>query len=418
MNSKERVLAVLNHQDTEKIAIDFGATPVTGIHALAVENIRKHYGLESKPIKIIDPYQMLGEIDDELMDILSVDVVGLWPEKNMFGIVQDGWKEFKTHWGQVVLVPGNMNTTKDTDGAFLVYPEGDTSAPASAKMPTASFFFDAIIRQEPIDETQLKVKDNLEEFGHWTESDIRYWQKQAESIKNTEKAVIANFGGTAIGDISMVPAMNLKHPKGIRDIMEWYMSMASRQDFLGEIFDAQTDIAIENLKKGYQVLGNSIDAVFVCGTDFGTQTSTFCSPETYKRLYDPYYRKLNGWIHDQTKWKTFKHCCGAVEGFMDMFADSGFDIINPVQINAKGMYPELLKQKYGHRLTFWGGGADTQRILPFLSPKEVKEHVLKNCEIFSKHGGFVFNTVHNVQANVPIENIVAMIDGLNDFNGT
>jgi hypothetical protein len=417
MNSKEKVQAVLNHKDTEGIAIDFGATPVTGIHALAIENIRKHYGLKPKLVKIVEPYQMLGEVDEELMEIFGVDVVGLWPEKNMFGIVQDDYKEFKTHWGQVVLVPGNMNTTVDTDGAFLVYAEGDTSFPPSAKMPTKSYFFDAIIRQEKLVESDLKIEDNLEEFGHWTDHDIAYWKKQAESIQGTDKAVIANFGGTGLGDIALVPAMNLKHPKGIRDIVEWYISTAKRKDFVMEIFDAQTDIALSNLKKAFQIVGNTIDAVFLCGTDFGTQNSTFCSPITFQEVYKPFYRKINDWIHENTTWKTFKHSCGAVENFMQLFSDAGFDIINPVQINAKGMDPEILKERHGNRLTFWGGGADTQKILPFLPPKEVKEHVLKNCEIFSKSGGFVFNAVHNVQANVPIENIIAMIDGLNEFNG-
>lgn len=417
MNSKEKVQAALNHKDTDGVVIDFGSTAVTGIHALAIENLRKHYGLKDKLVKIIEPYQMLGEVDDELMDILRVDVVGLWSERNMFGIVQDDYKEFKTHWGQVVLIPGNMNTSVDTDGAFLVYPEGDTDVPPSAKMPTMSYFFDAIIRQDPIVEAKLKIEDNLEEFGLWTDHDIAYWEKQAKSIKGTDKGVIMSFGGAGLGDIALVPAMNLKHPKGIRDIVEWYVSTAKRKDHLMKIFDAQTDIVIENLKKAFQIFGNSIDAVFLCGTDFGTQNSTFCSPITFQELYKPYYRKMNDWIHENTTWKTFKHSCGAVENFMDLFADAGFDIINPVQINAKGMDPSILKERHGKKLTFWGGGADTQKILPFLTPKEVKEHVLKNCEIFSKGGGFVFNAVHNVQANVPIENIVAMIDGLNEFNG-
>ena len=124
---------------------------------------------------------------------------------------------------------------------------------------------------------------------------------------------------------------------------------------------------------------------------------------------------MNDWIHENTGWKTFKHSCGAVESFMKLFIDSGFDIINPVQINAAGMDPVLLKEKYGKDLVFWGGGVDTQKILPFAGPPEVKEHVRRECEILSKDGGFVFNSVHNIQATVPIENVVAMLEVLGEF---
>ncbi len=216
------------------------------------------------------------------------------------------------------------------------------------------------------------------------------------------EGVVANFGGTAIGDIALVPGMNLKHPRGIRDVADWYMSTLMRSDYLHQVFEKQTDIALQNLAKAKEASGDVVDVVFICGTDFGTQDSSFCSTEAFDELYAPYYKKINSWIHENTRWKTFKHSCGAVEPFMEHFIDSGFDIINPVQINAAGMDPMLLKEKYGDRLTFWGGGADTQKVLPFGSPEEVKAHVLKECEIFAPGGGFVFNTVHNIQANVPL----------------
>ena len=189
-----------------------------------------------------------------------------------------------------------------------------------------------------------------------------------------------------------------------------------RQDYLHSVFEKQTEIAIENLKKLYSVVENNIDAIFICGTDFGTQLSTFCSKETYEELYAPYYKKMNNWIHENTEWKTFKHSCGAVETFMENFISSGFDIINPVQCSAAGMDPKILKEKYGDRLTFWGGGVDTQKTLPFGTPEEVRKEVLQRCEIFSKDGGFVFDAIHNVQAKTPVENIVAMIDAVKEFN--
>ena len=126
---------------------------------------------------------------------------------------------------------------------------------------------------------------------------------------------------------------------------------------------------------------------------------------------------MNHWIHANTGWKTFKHCCGAIEPFVDLFIESGFDIINPVQCSASGMDPEILKEKYGDRIVFCGGGVDTQRVLPFGKPREIREQVLRRCEIFSKKGGFIFNTIHNVQAKTPVENIVAMLDAIKEFNG-
>ena len=149
----------------------------------------------------------------------------------------------------------------------------------------------------------------------------------------------------------------------------------------------------------------------------GTQRSSFCSTDTYEELYAPYYKQINRWIHEHTKWKTFKHSCGAVENFMSHFIDSGFDIINPVQCSAAGMNPQTLKDRYGEKIVFWGGGVDTQRTLPFQSPEDVRAEVLRRCEIFSPSGGFIFNAVHNVQPRTPLENIVAMIEAVKEFNG-
>ena len=417
MNSKERVLASLNHNQTDKIAVDFGATPVTGIHVLALENLRKHYGLEQKPIVVKEPYQMLGEIDEELMEILGVDVIGLSPSNNMFGIKNHGeLKEFKTFWGQTVLVPKDFNTKLDNNGDLLIYPEGDTSVDPCAKMPKSSYFFDAVIRQQPIDEATLNVEDNLEEFTPISDEDLAYWKNEVEKVKGSDKAIIANMGGTAFGDIALVPGLNLKNPKGIRDIAEWYMSVIMRPDYVRGIFETQSDIAIENLKKFHAVVGSNIDAIFLCGTDFGTQDSQFCGIDTLEEMYLPYYKKLNDWIHANTNWKTFKHSCGAIEPFLQSFIDAGFDIINPVQINAAGMDPKHLKDTYGKNITFWGGGVDTQKVLAFGSTDEVRRQVHTECEILSKDGGFVFNTVHNIQANVPTENIVTMLDTIQEFS--
>ena len=417
MDHKERLRRALNHQAPDKIPVDFGSTAVTGIHALAVEKLRDHFGLEKRPVKVWEPYQFLGTVEDDLAEAMGIDTVGLTPPKTIFGFANQGWKEFQAPWGQVVLVSEFFRTTPCPAGGLYLYPEGDLSVPASGYMPGSGFFFDTIIRQEPIDDDKLNVEDNLEEFQPISPEDLKYFEAEAGRLAKSDRAVVATFGGTAIGDIALVPGPFLKHPKGIRDLTEWYVSTVTRQEYLHRIFSRQTEVALRNLEKINQVAGDIVEVVFVCGTDFGTQDSQFCSPKTFESLYAPYYRKLNGWIHRHTGWKTFKHCCGSAEIFMSHFIEAGFDIINPVQLSAKGMDPKLLKERYGDKLVFWGGGVDTQRTLPFGKPEEVRKETLRNCEIFSQNGGFVFNTVHNIQANVPVENIIAMLDAVKEFNG-
>jgi uroporphyrinogen-III decarboxylase len=183
------------------------------------------------------------------------------------------------------------------------------------------------------------------------------------------------------------------------------------------VFARQIEIALGNLERIHARIGDTVDAVSICGTDFGTQRSTFCSIETFRELWLPYYRKVTGWIHSRTSWKCFKHSCGSVERLIPSFIDAGFDILNPVQCSAANMTPEHLKSTYGDRIVFWGGGVDTQKTLPFGTPSEVRDEVLRRLEVFSKNGGYVFNTIHNVQARTPVENVVAMIDAVREFNG-
>jgi len=412
MNSKERLQATLNHQAPDRVCVDFGSTAVSGVHVSCVAALREHYGLERRAVKVHEPYQMLGWIDDDLMDVLGVDVTGIIPRNTMFGFPNENWREYRLPWGQEVLVSEFFQTTTDTAGDLLIYPEGDRKAPPSGRMPASGFFFDSIVRQEPIDEDKLDPADNLEEFGPITQEDLDYFQTETERAAGSGRGVAANFGGTAFGDIALVPAPFLKQPKGIRDISEWYMSTALRPDYIHAIFSRQCEIALQNLQKIHAVVGDAIDAVFLCGTDFGTQTSQFCSTVTFDDLYAPYYRQVNNWIHAHTHWKTFKHSCGAVEPFLSHFIDSGFDIINPVQCSATGMDAAQLKANYGEKLAFWGGGVDTQKVLPFGTPAEVRDQVKQRIEILGANGGFVFNAIHNVQANTPVENLAAMFEAI------
>ncbi|MCF6270838.1 MAG: hypothetical protein L3J41_14070 [Melioribacteraceae bacterium] len=416
MASRERVLSSLNHKQPDKIAIDFGATAVTGMHVNIVASLREYYGLEKRLVKVHEPYQMLGYIDDDLKEILGVDVEGIFPLNTIFGFPNENWKEWKLDSGLEVLVSEHFNTTKDDKGDTLIYPEGDTAVPPSGRMPKNGYFFDCIVRQEPIDEEKLNPEDNLEEYGLISDEELDYFSKKTKRASAKNRAVVLSIPGTALGDIALVPAPFIKHPKGIRDIEEWYMSTMIRPDYIHKVFEKQTEIALENLAKIKDAVKDNVDAVFICGTDFGTQNSTFCSEETYNELYKPYYKQINGWIHSNTEWKTFKHTCGAVKSLVPALIESGFDILNPVQVSAFNMDAKILKEEFGEQLTFWGGGVDTQDTLAFKTPKDVREEVLKHCRIFNKNGGYIFNTVHNIQGNTPIENVVALFDAVKSIN--
>ncbi|MDR3799815.1 MAG: uroporphyrinogen decarboxylase family protein [Terracidiphilus sp.] len=413
---RERLLSTLNHKQPDSIPIDFGGSAVTGVHASCVAALRDYYGLEKRPVRVHEPFQMLGLLDDDLQAAMGLDVTGVFPRKTMFGFAAEEWKCWQFN-GQEVLVPGDFNTTVDVNGDTLIYPEGDTTVPPSGRMPRGGYFFDCIVRQETLDEEKLNPEDNFEEFGAVTGEDLDHLARSTERAYATGRGVLASFGGTAFGDIALVPAPMLKHPKGIRDVAEWYVSTSSRQNYIHRIFERECEIAIGNLERIHAAVGDKVHAVFVCGTDFGTQTSSFCSVKTFRDLYFPYYKQINDWIHAHTPWKTFKHSCGSVYKFLPSFIEAGFDILNPVQCSATGMEPEQLKAVYGDRLVFWGGGVDTQKVLPFGSASEVREQVLRRCEIFAPGGGFVFNSIHNVQARTPVENIVAMIDAVHEFNG-
>ncbi|QBG49140.1 methyltransferase [Verrucomicrobia bacterium S94] len=414
MTGKERLKATIRHVEPDRVCVDFGSNAVTGMHVRTVELLRGFYGLEKKPVKVCEPYQMLGEIEDDLRERLGIDTEPLVGHGTIFGFRNEDWKLWTAPWGQDVLVPADFQVTCDAHGDTLIFPQGDRSAPPSGRMPATGYFFDCIVRQPEMDEENLSPEDNLEEFSVLDEEALNWYQSEAIRLEGSSRGIVASTPGSALGDIALVPGPFLKYPKGIRDISEWYISTVSRQDYIHEVFRQQTDIAIENMRLLKEVTGDLIDVVFTCGTDFGTQTSQFCSADTYEELWAPYYRRMNDWIHENTSWKTFKHCCGAVYPLIAHFVDSGFDILNPVQCSAADMDPQRLKDEFGDRIVFWGGGVDTQKTLPFGTPEEVYREVRERIDIFAPGGGFVFDAIHNVQANTPIENVVAMFKALED----
>jgi len=417
MNSRQRLDATLRHQQPDRVCVDFGSTFITGMHVSIVDRLRKAVlGDKDHKVKVCEPYQMLGEIDDELRDALGIDVVGRLPRKSIFGTDEADWKPFTMFDGTEVLVPHNFNTTVEgSSGDLLMYPEGDTSAPPSGRMPKDGYFFDAIVRQEPIDEARLKPEDNLEEFGDFGEEEIAYFQGVRQWFdERGDYGSIVIVPGTAFGDIALVPAPFLKNPKGIRDIQEWYISTALRTDYVKAVFEKQCEYGLRNVQRMIDLLGDSVQAAVITGTDFGMQTGPFISNASYRDLYLPYNKAINDLIHANSNWKTFIHSCGSVWKLIPDFIEAGFDILNPVQCSAADMDARELKKEFGDEVVFWGGGVDTQKTLAFGTPEEVYHEVRERIEIFNDGGGFVFNAVHNVQGNVPLENVQAMFKAIHD----
>jgi hypothetical protein len=388
------------------------------MHVSIVYQVRQALGLDAPgtPVKVVESYQMLGEIKPDLLDALGVDVVGLRSTKTMFGFRNEDWKPWTTFDGTPVLVPAGFNTDPEPNGDILMYPEGDKSVAPSGRMPKGGWYFDSIPRQLPIDDDNLNVEDNMEEFEPISEADLDYFRHEAERLyTETDKAIFADFANTGFGDIALVPAPWLKHPKGIRDVAEWYMSTVARQDYIYQVFERQCVVGLANLAKLYEAVGDRVTVALVSATDFGMQTGPLVSPQTYRELFMPFHRRVNDWIHQHTTWKTFVHSCGSVTALIDDFIEAGFDILNPVQCSAALMDPRELKAHFGERVAFWGGGVDTQHTLPTGSPEEVRAQVRERIKIFGPRGGFVFNTIHNVQPKTPLQNVVAMYETVREY---
>jgi len=399
MISRERVRLAINNKEADRIPLDLGSTLVTGIEASIYAKLKNALGISKGLIRVYDPFQMLAEVEDEVKQLLGVDTYGIQLPVTIFGYKNENWKKFKMFDGTKVLISGNFECDVLKNGDIVQYPKGDRSALPSGKMPKGGYYFDTIIRQEPIDEKKLDPKEWVEQtYSLYTDEDLEYLEKTSRwYYENTNYSLIGNFWGAGFGDIA-----------GIRAPEEWYMSLITRKQYIKEIFQYQFELQMKNLKMYKEAVQDRIDVIVMGGTDFGSQKGPFISPNLYREVFKPLHKAMNDWVHKNTNWKTFYHTCGSNVDFLDDFVSAGIDILNPVQISAAGMNPDFLKKNYGDKFVFWGGGVDTQKTLPFGTPENVKEEVENNMRIFGKNGGFVFNTVHNIQATVPVDNLITM----------
>ena len=410
----------LNHQQPDRCPIDLGSNGQTGMNISTLYRLRKALGLDEHRIKAIEPLQMLGEVEEDVLKAVHSDVVGLWTRGNRMGFMQDDWKPFDLDDGTPTWMGGGFEYDVNEKGDKLVYACGDRNEKYAFCMPKGGTFFDNMDHFEEafdwdLDEEDLTPEEDFkEDFQVCSDEDARYWEEESKKLyEGTDYAIMGVLGGGGLGDAAWVPGPTVKRPRGIRTVADWLTAQAMYPDYIKAVYEMQTEVMLKNLEIYKQAVGDRIQVVWISGTDFATQRGLFMSPNTFRDLYKPYYKRINDWVHKNTNWKTFYHTCGCVNDLLDDLAEMGVDCLNPVQFSAmepNGMSPQRLKDEYGSRFTLWGGGVDTQRVLPFGTPDEVREQVAERVRILNKDGGFIFNTIHNVVANVPAENLIAMYE--------
>jgi len=417
MNSRERVRKALNHEVTDRVPIDLGSTVVSSIHVVAYAKLRQELGLTEKLPTASDPLLLTTDVDMDVLEALNIDCIGLFPLYNSIGVKNENYKEWVMPQGERILVPGDFKITCNPDGSVLAFPSGDDNYPPTAKMPAASMYFDGIPRQEDLDKKAEwdARKDYEGQFSLFTDEELARMEKLADAYyNNTEYAIVGTYFNAGLGDAFHIPAQWMREVKGIRDVSEWFMALHLYPEYMNEQFTMQTEISLKNLKSYYQAVGNKIDVITINGADYTHQNGMLIGKDVFRKLFMPHYKKVNAWIHENTTWKSFCHCCGSVIEILPELIESGFDIVNPVQVSAKGMDPKILKEKYGKDIVFWGGGCDPQHSMPQNSPEEIYEETKANAKIFSRGGGFIGGNVHNVQYDVPSENLIAELQALKD----
>lgn len=413
MTHKERIKKALNHEKTDRVPIDLGATSCSGIHAAALERLRNALNLPQKKIYVYETLQQLGYVDFDVLNALGVDVVGLLPYTDFIGNKNDikNLKDYPIPHGNTGLCNQCFYYT-EKDGERFAYPQGDKNVEPSMRMPKDGYFYDCINRStSSLDDYGQAREDFENSFSVISDEEAEFYKNQADELTlNTNYALVSNCAFAGFGDAAFLPGAPLKKVKGIRNLEDWYMIHKLDAQYVKDVFAMQFDCAIKSLKKLKQAVGNKIEAIFISGTDFGMQSGLMISKEDFKEFYKPLYSEVNKWIHENTTWKTMYHSCGSIVELLDDFVEMGVDILNPVQCSANGMDPEYLKNKYGDQIVFWGGGVDTQNVLPFGTVEECRKMARERIKIFSKNGGYVFNTIHNIQCNTPIENVIAVYE--------
>ncbi|MBM3473630.1 MAG: methyltransferase [Armatimonadetes bacterium] len=393
MTSRERVLAALNHEEPDRVPLDLGGSFVTGIAATSLHHLRKHLGLADRPVKVYDAYQMLGEVEMDLVERFRLDCLPVEPPSLTMGLRNENWKPWRLMDGTEVLMPGQFQVEVAPNGDWL-FPPGSPAC----RMPKDGFYFDTIGYADfHLDWEPPPLEQFRQAFAGRTipDEDLEFLRNRAEPLRqHTDKALI----------LGAWPYLGLAYTGSLTD---WWALLGRDPGYVKELFAISTEWSLRSLAQLWDALGESIDVIAMSGLDFGTQRSEWFSPEVFAEVYFPYLREQFQWVRTHTTWKTFEHSCGSIPNLIPYLIEAGLDALNPVQTSAAGMDPLWLKQTFGDRLTFWGGGVETQSTLPFGMPEQVRAEVAERIRVFAPGGGFVFCPIHNIQPNTPPANIEA-----------
>ena len=415
MNSKEVILAAINHQATGKVPVDLGATPSTGISLVAHRHLIEYLGKPQIKSYVYDVIQEVVQPDMELLDDFHVDVLDIGRH---FNTDPSYWHELEAIKGYPAMYPKWFNIQRQPDGSTLAL--SPLSGQAIGMMPQGATFFDQLIFPYadgfPDDYSSLATDMKRAVWGGfgftpWDWSDEKdFWrflrEKTIELKNQTDKALLLGIGCNLF-----------EWGTFLRRIDQFLMDLLLEPMKVHALLDALMESHLSTLKKTCEAVGDIVD-IIKFGDDMGMINGPLFSKEIYREFFKPRHKMLCDYAKSHASMHTMLHCCGGVYDLIPDLIDAGFEILNPVQINAVNMEPERLKREFGNDITFWGGGCDTGRILNRATPQEVRKHVLHNLEIFTKGGGYVFNTVHNIMPDVPPENIVAMFEAVNEFECT
>jgi len=413
MTSRERVLAAIEHREPDRVPVDLGSTPSSGISAIAYGHFKRHLGLTAGRTRVYDVVQQLAQPEDAILDRCGIDVVDIG---RTFNRNDDAWYDIHLGDGQPAQYPAWFHPERQPDGSWLArLPDGT----AIAHMPVGGTFFDQpcfpYLDDYPSDFAGLdaamgKVLWSALVHSPWDHArDPNFWTTlRANALalrQSTDRALMIVIGCNLF-----------EWGTFLRRIDNFLCDLAAEPASAEALLDALMERHLATLAHVCRAVGDIAD---VCrfGDDLGTNGGPFMSPAMYRRFFKPRHAQLCAYVHQHSRMKTFLHSCGSIHALLPDLIEAGFEVINPVQTNCRDMEPARLKREFGRDVCFWGGGCDTREVLPHAAPDAVKDHVRRQLEILAPGGGFVFNTVHNILPEVPPANIAAMFEAVAEFNG-
>lgn len=407
MTSRERVLAALNHKQPDRPPIDCSGHRSSGIAAIAYAKLRDHLGLPKKPIRVYDPVQQLAVLDQDVLDRFGIDTIELG---RGFALDDSAWADWVLPNGMPCQMP--VWALPVRDGKRWVIRSTKTGR-VIAQMPDGALYFEQTYYPFFDDKPDHNAIAELYPESMWTgiasppgpliggADGMKKFGEGAKRLRQgTDKAIIGLFGGNLL-------EMGQFFYRNDGFLMLLGGEPEQAEDFLEHV----VEIHLRNLERFLGAVGPYID-IIVFGDDLGMQNGPQISPAMYRRLFKPRHARMWKRAKQLAKVKVMLHCCGGVRELMPDLIEAGLDAINPVQITCKGMDAAGLKHDFGKDMVFWGGGCDTRSILPHGTPAEIRKHVQQQIGTLNPGGGFVFQQVHNIMADVPPQNIVAMFDAV------